>query len=153
MGLLAFERGASTLGQQFGFLREFENALERARRRGAVRDPVVRQRLAAMWSRLEIMRWNTLRMLTMADQPELSGPSYISKLYWARLHRDLGELAVDLLGSAADVCDGPDYELSAPQRLFLYTRADTIYGGANQIQRNIIGERALGLPPEPKVAG
>ena len=43
------------------------------------------------------------------------------------------------------------YELSAPQRLFLYTRADTIYGGSDQIQRNIIGERALGLPPEPKV--
>jgi acyl-CoA dehydrogenase len=153
MGLLAFERGASTLGQQFGFLREFEEILGRARRDGRTDDPIVRQRLSSVWSRLEIMRWNTLRMLTMADQPELSGPSYISKLYWARLHRDLGELAVDLLGSAADVCDGPDYELSAPQRLFLYTRADTIYGGANQIQRNIIGERALGLPPEPKVAG
>jgi alkylation response protein AidB-like acyl-CoA dehydrogenase len=151
MGLLAFERGASTLGQQFGFLREFEEIVARARRDGRVSDPVVRQRLASVWSRLEIMRWNTLRMLTMAHQPELSGPSYISKLYWARLHRDLGEMAVDLLGTEADVCEGPGYQLSAAQRLFLYTRADTIYGGANQIQRNIIGERALGLPPEPKV--
>jgi alkylation response protein AidB-like acyl-CoA dehydrogenase len=152
MGLLAFERGASTLGQQFGFLREFEEILDRARRNGRAVDPVVRQRLSSLWSRLEIMRWNTLRMLTMADQPELSGPSYISKLYWARLHRDLGELAVDVLGTEAEICEGPDYGLTAAQRLFLYTRADTIYGGANQIQRNIIGERALGLPPEPKVA-
>jgi alkylation response protein AidB-like acyl-CoA dehydrogenase len=98
------------------------------------------------------MRWNSLRMLTLADQPELSGPSYISKLYWARLHRDLGELAMDVLGPDSEVCDQGPYELSAAQRLFLFTRSDTIYGGSDQIQRNIIGERALGLPPEPKVA-
>jgi alkylation response protein AidB-like acyl-CoA dehydrogenase len=152
MGLLAFERGASTLGQQFGFMREFGEILEAARRNGRARDPVVRQRLTTLWSGLEIMRWNTLRMLTMAHRPELSGPSYISKLYWARLHRDLGELAVDVLGPDAEVCAQAPYELTTAQRLFLYTRADTIYGGANQIQRNIIGERALGLPPEPKVA-
>ncbi len=152
MGLLAFERGASTLGQQFGFAREFTEVLEAARRRGRTTDPGLRQRLASTWTRLEIQRWNSLRMLTTADQPHLSGPSYISKLYWARLHRDLGELAVDVLGEEALVCKGAPYELSAAQRLFLYTRADTIYGGSNQVQRNIIGERALGLPPEPKVA-
>jgi alkylation response protein AidB-like acyl-CoA dehydrogenase len=150
MGLLAFERGASTLGQQFGFLREFGLLLEAVRRNGRASEPLVRQRLVDAWSRLEIMRWNTLRMLTLADQPELSGPAYISKLYWARLHRDLGELAVDVLGPHAEICDEAPYGLSDAQRLFLYTRADTIYGGSNQIQRNIIGERALGLPPEPK---
>ena len=101
------------------------------------------------------MRWNSLRMLTQADRPELSGASYISKLYWARLHRDLGELFVDAVGTDALVGermpgDDSPYELSAAQRLFLYTRADTIYGGSNQIQRNIIGERGLGLPPEPR---
>jgi alkylation response protein AidB-like acyl-CoA dehydrogenase len=96
------------------------------------------------------MRWNSLRMLTTADRPELSGPSYISKLYWAGLHRDLGELAFDVLGADAEICSEPPYGLNAAQRLFLYTRADTIYGGSDQIQRNIIGERALGLPPEPK---
>src|SRR4029453_9160964 len=89
-------------------------------------------------------------------RPELSGASYISKLYWARLHRDLGELYLDAVGTDALVGerqpgDDSPYELSAAQRLFLYTRADTIYGGSNQIQRNIIGERGLGLPPEPKV--
>lgn len=153
MGLLAFERGASTLGQQFGFLREFEAVLGAARRSGRHHDPVVRQRLVAMWARLEIMRWNTLRMLTMADRPVLSGPAYISKLYWARLHRDLGELAVDVLGADATAHEDGSDEVDAAQRLFLYTRADTIYGGSNQIQRTIIGERALGLPAEPKVGG
>ena len=152
MGLLAYERGASTLGQQFGFLREFEAVLEAARSNGGASDPVTRQRLSSMWSRLQIMRWNSLRMLTTADRPELSGPSYIAKLYWASLHRDIGELALDVLGSAGDVCESYPYELADAQRLFLYTRADTIYGGSNEIQRNIIGERALGLPPEPKVA-
>ena len=153
MGLLAFERGASTLGQQFGFLREFAELRSAASRRGRTMDPVLRQRLASMWGRLEIQRWNSLRMLTMADRPELSGPSYVAKLYWARLHRDLGELAFDVLGPEAALCDGHPYELTAAQRLLLYTRADTIYGGSNQIQRNIIGERALGLPAEPKVVG
>jgi alkylation response protein AidB-like acyl-CoA dehydrogenase len=151
MGLLAYERGASTLAQQFSFLREFEQILTDARRRGLAADPVVRQRIAAIWSRLEIMRWNTMRMLTTADQPELSGPSYISKLYWARLHRDMGELAVDVLGPDAGLTEGDPYELNDAQKLFLFTRSDTIYGGSNQVQRNIIGERALGLPPEPKV--
>jgi acyl-CoA dehydrogenase len=150
MGLLSFERGASTLGQQLAFERELQDITESARRTGRAADPRFRQRLAEIWSRLEIMRWNSLRMLTHADQPELSGASYIAKLYWARLHRDIGELYVDALGPDAMVCEGPPYELSAAQRSFLYTRADTIYGGSNQIQRNIIGERALGLPAEPR---
>jgi alkylation response protein AidB-like acyl-CoA dehydrogenase len=75
----------------------------------------------------------------------------VHKLYWATFHRGLGELAVDVLGPDATIAEGDPYELSAAQRLFLYSRADTIYGGSNQIQRNVIGERALGLPPEPKV--
>jgi alkylation response protein AidB-like acyl-CoA dehydrogenase len=83
---------------------------------------------------------------------ELAGAAMISKLYWATLHRDIGELAVDVLGPWAAIADHAPYELTAEQKLFLFSRADTIYGGSNQIQRNIIGERALGLPPEPKVA-
>lgn len=152
MGLLSFERGASTLGQQFSFERELREITELAKANGASTRPAIRQRLADAWSRLEIMRWNSLRMLTNADQPTLSQEAYVSKLYWARLHRDLGELFVDVSGADSMICDPGDYELNAAQRLFLFTRSDTIYGGSNQIQRNIIGERALGLPPEPKVA-
>ncbi len=158
MGLLSFERGASTLAQQFSFRRELDEIVATAQCNGRAADPVWRQRLATLHSRLEIMRWNTMRMLTNAHKPELSGEGYISKLYWARLHRDIGEAAVEVRGDAGLLCDDGDdphsvvrrYNLSASQRLFLFTRSDTIYGGSNQIQRNIIGERALGLPPEPK---
>ena len=74
----------------------------------------------------------------------------VHKLYWASMHRDLGELALAVLGADATILDAAPYELTAQQRLFLYSRADTIYGGSNQIQRNVIGERALGLPKEPR---
>ena len=71
-------------------------------------------------------------------------------MYWANLHRDLGQLAVEVLGPDAEIADAGPYELSATQKLFLYSRADTIYGGSNEIQRNVIGERVLGLPREPR---
>jgi len=75
----------------------------------------------------------------------------IIKLYWASWHRSLGELAMDVRGPAAMVVEA-DYELDEFQRTFLFSRSETIYGGSNEIQKNIIGERVLGLPPEPKGA-
>jgi alkylation response protein AidB-like acyl-CoA dehydrogenase len=69
----------------------------------------------------------------------------VAKLLWAPWHQRLGELAVDVAGASATVT-GPDYDLSPAQRLFLSTRADTIYGGSSEIQRNIVAERRLGLP-------
>ena len=150
MGTLAFERGASTLGQQLSFENELAELLEAVHKRGRADDPVLRQRLADAWIRLRIMRLNALRSLTALERGEMTLLTSIHKLYWASLHRDLGELALDALGADATIVDGAPYELAAPQRLFLYSRADTIYGGANQIQRNVIGERALGLPKEPR---
>ncbi|MCB0963931.1 MAG: hypothetical protein KDA98_11635 [Acidimicrobiales bacterium] len=99
------------------------------------------------------MRWNTLRVLS-ADSVAPPPAAMVTKLYWASWHRDLGELAMDVLGPEAllgdqGVAPGDGYELTGPQRMFLFTRSDTIYAGSNQIQRNIIGERALGLPKEP----
>ena len=151
MGTLAFERGASTLGQQMAFRNELDHVVEAARANGRVDDPHIRQRLAEAHAGLEIMRWNSLRVLsTEASTPPAA---MVTKLYWANWHRALGELAMDVLGPEAMLAEPePGYELTALQRLFLFTRSDTIYGGSNQIQRNIIGERALGLPPEPKVA-
>jgi alkylation response protein AidB-like acyl-CoA dehydrogenase len=97
------------------------------------------------------MRYNALRGLTSMAHGDITPETAIHKLYWANFHQALGELAVDVLGAEAAVVPSPPYELSPAQRLFLYTRADTIYGGSDEIQRNVIGERALGLPPEPKV--
>jgi len=67
---------------------------------------------------------------------------------WANWHRDLGALAMDVVGKAGLVA--PDGDFDQWQRLFLFSRADTIYGGSNEIQRNIIAERVLGLPREVK---
>jgi alkylation response protein AidB-like acyl-CoA dehydrogenase len=134
MGTLAFERGASTLGQQLNFRSELDAITALA---GASAGPVLRQRLAQAHIELEIMRLNALRATP--------GTDIVNKLYWATLHRTLGELAADVLGPDATL--DPDGRL---QRLFLFTRADTIYGGSNEIQRNIIGERFLGLPKEPR---
>ena len=151
LGTLAFERGVATLSQQLAFERELAGVLDRARANGANTDPVVRQRLARAWIGLRIMRFNALRTLTSMNESAAPGPeASIAKLYWSSWHRALGELGIDVLGPEGTVVPGPGYELSDPQRLFLFTRADTIYGGSNQIQRNIIGERVLGLPAEPR---
>jgi alkylation response protein AidB-like acyl-CoA dehydrogenase len=152
LGTLAFERGASTLGQQLHFRNELEAVLEAARRTGRAADPVLRQRLADAWIGLEIMRWNTLRMLSNTRGAELPREALIHKLYWATWHRALGKLALDVLGPEAEIMEGLPYRPTPLQRLFLFTRSDTIYAGTNQIQRNIIAERGLGLPREPRPA-
>ena len=151
MGTLAFERGASTLGQQHQFQNEFEQVVEIAKRNGAASDPVIRQRLADAWIGLRIMRFNALRMLSGGDGAELPREAMIGKIYWATWHRDFGKLAMDVLGAEAELAFGGPYDLTGLQRLFLFTRSDTIYAGSNQIQRNIISERALGMPREPRV--
>jgi alkylation response protein AidB-like acyl-CoA dehydrogenase len=152
MSLLGFERGVSTLAQQIGFAQELERVLRTAVETGAAADPVVRDRLVRQWAELRAMRWNALRTLGGSGDP---GAPSVAKLLWAGWHQRLGELAVRVRGSAAGV--GPvdwspsaPYELDAAQHLFLFSRADTIYGGSDQVQRTIIAERVLGLPREPK---
>ena len=158
MGTLAFERGVLTLGQQMAFQREFQMILDHATSNGAAQQQVMRQRLAALWTRLRIMRWNALRALRVDENVALPREAMINKLYWANLHQDMGELAMDVLGpealltrySAADEGDAGELEMSPEHKLFFFSRSDTIYGGSDEIQRNVIGERALGLPREPR---
>lgn len=147
MGTLAYERGASTLGQNLMFLNEWDEVLALAQHNGRVADPVIRQRLLDTWIRLRLMRLNAMRIMSSAH--EAPPAAMITKLFWATLHRDLGELAMDVVGPHAMIRTGDDADFSRLQRLFLFSRSDTIYAGSNQIQRNIIGERALGLPKEP----
>jgi alkylation response protein AidB-like acyl-CoA dehydrogenase len=151
MGTLAFERGASTLGQQLAFEGELRAITAVARENGKLRDPVFRQRFARAYMELAIMRLNALRLLGGTVPGELPREALIMKLYWATLHRDLGALAMDVLGLEGQVLESAPYELGSMQRLFLFARADTIYAGSNEIQKNIIAERALGLPPEPRL--
>jgi alkylation response protein AidB-like acyl-CoA dehydrogenase len=151
MGTLAFERGASTLGQQLAFENELTTIIELAKKHGRTDDPVLRDRIADTWIGLRIMRLNALRSMPSLEHGDMTPLTSVHKLYWATFHRALGELAMDVLGPDAEIATSMPYDLTLLQRIFLYTRADTIYGGSNQIQRNIIGERVLGLPPEPKV--
>ena len=151
MGLLGFERGVSTLGQQMLFQNEFDEVVRIARENGAAADPTIRQRIADAHVGLRIMRFNSMRMLSGGgDDGSLNREAMIYKLYWATWHRNLGKLAMDVLGPESEILDGAPYELNRLQSLYLFTRADTIYGGTNQIQRNIIAERALGMPREPR---
>lgn len=153
MATLAFERGASTLGQQLAFDNELAEVIAVAKKNGAAKDPIVRQRLADLWIRLRIMRLNALRTLSSSQAGELGREAMIMKLSWATWHQELGELAMDVLGPDAEIAAGAPYALTPLQRLFLFSRSDTIYAGSNEIQRNVIGERALGLPPEPRPHG
>jgi alkylation response protein AidB-like acyl-CoA dehydrogenase len=78
----------------------------------------------------------------------------VGKLHWAAWHRGLGELAMDVCGAASTVAVGKPHETYALddwQRLFLFSRADTIYAGSDEIQKNIVAERLLGLPKEARV--
>ena len=150
MGTLAFERGASTLGQQMLFQNDLDRVIAVAKENGKAADPVIRQRIAQAWMGLRIQRYNALRTLSQSEGAELSREAMITKIYWATWHRDLGKLAMDVLGPQAEITEGAPYQLGALQRMFLFTRSDTIYGGSNEIQRNIIAERALGLPREPR---
>ena len=96
------------------------------------------------------MKLNNDRLLATVLQGGHPGPeSSVGKLYWANWHRDFGELMVDVLGADA-LITRPDGSLNPMVRSFLNSRAETIYGGANEIQRNILGERVLGLPKEPR---
>ncbi|NLU70908.1 acyl-CoA dehydrogenase family protein [Streptomyces sp. HNM0574] len=150
MGLLALERGVSTLVQQIGFAAELSDVVALALREGAGADPVLRQQLVRAWAELRTMRWNALRTLGGTGDP---GAPSVAKLLWGGWHQRLGELAMRVRGAAAAL--GPHdwtpenpYELDALQRLFLFTRADTVYGGSDEIQRTILAQRVLGLPKE-----
>jgi alkylation response protein AidB-like acyl-CoA dehydrogenase len=151
MGTLAFERGASTLGQQMNFQNELDEIIEIAKQNGKNADPMIRQRIAHAWMGLRIQRYHALRTLAGADDGAEPPPAAtVSKLFWASWHRDLGKLAMDVMGADAELARGAPYELNGLQRMFLFTRSDTIYAGSNQIQRNIISERGLGMPREPR---
>ena len=153
MGLLGFERGVSTLGQQMLFQTELDEIIRLAKLNGASRDPEIRQRIAEAHIGLRTMRYNSMRTLSGGEDGSLSREAMIYKLYWSSWHRNLGKLAMDVLGPDAELLEEGPYELTKLQSLFLFTRADTIYGGTNQIQRNLIAERALGMPKEPRGSG
>ncbi|MGY5205027.1 acyl-CoA dehydrogenase family protein [Nocardia gipuzkoensis] len=148
MGTLTFERGISTLGQQIRFARELADIEALARRTGAADDPLIADRIDRAWVGLRVLRAHAMCTMEGAGVDDGAGQASVGKLLWANWHRGLGELAMAVLGARGLVAGEDD--LNEWQRLYLFTRADTIYGGSNEVQRNIIAERVLGLPREAR---
>nr|WP_231712741.1 acyl-CoA dehydrogenase family protein [Arthrobacter sp. zg-Y820] len=146
MGTLGFERGVSTLAQQIAFQRELEAVVDLARSNGAIEDPIIQDQIVSAHMGLEMLRLHGLRTLSGEQGIEAS----ITKLLWAPWHRALGELAMAVAGPGGLTVAAEPYELDALQTLFLFSRADTLYGGSDEIQRNVIAERVLGLPKEAR---
>jgi alkylation response protein AidB-like acyl-CoA dehydrogenase len=157
MTLLGYERGCGATTTYFRYRAELDRLVEMAQQRGRTEEAAIRQRLAWCHSKVEIMRWLGQQVLT-------SFLNSIGKLNWSEYHREVTELSLDILGADAMVVDGDDAlaaglgaadagtpnTTSAWINSFLSARSGTIYAGTSQVQRNIIGERILGLPKEPR---
>jgi alkylation response protein AidB-like acyl-CoA dehydrogenase len=154
MATLGFERGTAFMSQQLSFEQEVAQLFDVAHKNGAASDPSVRDELVERYIGLQVMKYNGMRMLTNLVHRGVLGPeASIGKLFWTSWHRNFGETAMKVLGADALVVEEAGdghYELDDLQRIFMASRAETIYAGASEIQRNIIGERVLGLPREPR---
>ena len=177
---LTFERGMSATTGYRRFEEEFKLILAAAQERGLDGDPLVRQRLARFHSKIQILRINGLRSLTSTLAKErgtflspterlaVAALGATNKMFWSEMHQEAMELALDVFGAEALLSTpGPDrgswpgtvraegrdtYPVSPMVSAFFFSRSETIWGGTSQIQRNIVGERVLGLPKEPKPA-
>ena len=150
MALLGFERGISTLGQQMQFIRELQWIVDAAKANGSIKDIRIQSRLAQAWAGLRVMRASAVRMLGDTSG-NLSREALAYKYYWSNWHRDLGELAMTVQGANANVRDGDDgSKQTRLQHMALFSRSDTIYAGTNEIQLNIMSERGLNMPREPR---
>ena len=124
------------------------------------RNPVARDRLMRLWIDAEVLRLTNIRAAQNRKAGNPGPEGSIAKLKFALVNMDIYELCVDLLGAAA--LDGYDFEMrrsenlglvgrpGTSRKMFLRSRANSIEGGTSEIQRNIIGERVLGLPGEPR---
>jgi hypothetical protein len=160
--LLGFERGGRATVLPIAYRRELDRIVELAREHHRADDPLVRQGLAWAYARVEIMRYLGMRALTSALAGQRPGPeSSIIKLFWSEYHKVVTNLALDILGAEAlapsgraerafGAFEGATMSPASALRQFLGARAGTIYAGTSQVQRNILGERVLGLPKEPR---
>jgi len=149
MGTLGMERGAALIPMQLAMEREVFEVISTAQASGASEDPRIRQRIADAYIATRLMRATTQRVVSslVRGTSDTGAAAAISKLFASVEHQRLGELAMDIQGPEAGLLSSPGPDgLSSAQRTFLLSRAETIYGGTSEIQRNIISERVLGLP-------
>ena len=153
---LANERGATFVWKEQVLLElAFERLVQWCASRGRVDDPVVRQQLARAWIDVELFRLHNLRTLArLARGEELGSESSLVKLFWAGASQRVSDTAVSVLGADALLTADDPHALDGGRWAhgLLATRANSIQGGTSEIQRNVVGERLLGLPREPKLA-
>lgn len=156
MTTLGNERGGGAATQHLRYERELWDLVDEARKRGRTDDPLVRQDLAWAYTHVELMRYQGLRLLSALAAKRDPGPeASVNKLFWSEYQQRFGEIAMGTIGADGMLAEpGAGYRLGRWQTTFVSGRAVTIFSGTSEIQRNIIGERALGLPrePEPGVA-
>ncbi len=168
---LAFERGMSATTGFRRFEEEYKLITAAARANGSIEDPMVRQRLMSYYTKIQILRINGLRSLssTLAGTKDLGVAALgaTNKMFWTEMHKAAMELALDVFGADSMLVDSgtpggswpgtsrdkrrEGYPVSPMMSSFFFSRSETIWGGTSQIQRNIVGERVLGLPKEPQV--
>jgi len=168
---LAFERGMSATTGYRRFEEEHKLMVAAATANGTIHDPLVRQGLAKYYSKIQILRVNGLRSLsatlTKSKDPGVAALGATNKMFWSEMHQDAMELTLDIFGADSMLIDaGPatgswpgatrdkrreGYPVSPMMSSFFFSRSETIWGGTSQIQRNIVGERVLGLPKEPQL--
>jgi alkylation response protein AidB-like acyl-CoA dehydrogenase len=153
MTTLTYERGISTLATQVRIKQHLEAMMDyarRTRRNGhpLAEDPFTRQQLAQAHIRVEIMLMNLYRTITSQLRGQPPGPeASLAKLYWSELDKWMQEMGMSLQGPYSQLMRESKYAVAGDwQYNFLRSRAGTIYSGTSEIQKNIIGERVLGLP-------
>src|SRR5690606_38789461 len=154
------------------FEEEYRLMVAAATDNGRIAEPLVRQRLMEYYTKIQILRINGLRGLTATLNAKsdlgVIALGATNKMFWSEMHKAAMELALDIWGAESMLIDaGPDtgswpgalrdkrrpgYPVSSMMSAFFFSRSETIWGGTSQIQRNIVGERVLGLPKEPKPA-
>lgn len=169
MTTLGFERGTSATTSHRRFEVELDAIVDTAKANGKIDDPVTRQGLAKAHTKVQIMRINGLRSLSATVNKKkdmgVAALGATNKMFWSEYHRDTLELWTEIAGMQSLILDGDfdenstnpnrrrgmaSYPVNAMQAAFFFSRSETIWGGTAEIQRNIVGERVLGLPKEPK---
>jgi alkylation response protein AidB-like acyl-CoA dehydrogenase len=161
---LGFERGGNTLSRATrarGNLNRLIEVAQRVERDGrpAAEDPAIRRKIGRMVAETEVLRYTGLRILSKLEKGQRPGPeSSVDKLYYSEMDKRHQELMQEILGPYGQLEDlPPELALRGENQEgldgswaynFLWARAGTIYAGSSQIQKNIIGERVLGLPRE-----
>jgi alkylation response protein AidB-like acyl-CoA dehydrogenase len=123
-----------------------------AREHGRGDDPLIRQQIARLHCYLQVGQWTALRAKAESaagDQAAGAAGASTGKIAQTRITKLAAEIALDIVGTGGLLAGADAAEGGRFAKAFLFARASSIYGGADEIQRNIAAERVLGLPREP----